>query len=234
MEYSPRLRDSLRLARRRRHGRARARSCGVEVVSSGDLVQRFSAVWDDGGDRDASARVREALPRQGSRVRSRRAAPRDGVADDGVRHPAADGRLVSRRRARQRLRPERVGGRRTPATRTTCRPRARHRAIRPDEIVLLDLWGKLDRPGAVFADITWMGFTGRAGARAIRAGVRGRRGGARRGDRAGAGRVARRPRAARLGGRPRRVGRAARRRLRRRRSCTAPATASASRCTATA
>jgi len=27
--------------------------------------------------------------------------------------------------------------------------------------VLLDLWGKLDRPGAVFADITWVGYTGR-------------------------------------------------------------------------
>ena len=36
-----------------------------------------------------------------------------------------------------------------------------HRAISADEIVLLDLWGKLDRPGAVYADITWMGYTGR-------------------------------------------------------------------------
>ena len=26
--------------------------------------------------------------------------------------------------------------------------------------MLLDLWGKLDRPGAVFADITWVGYTG--------------------------------------------------------------------------
>jgi Xaa-Pro aminopeptidase len=26
--------------------------------------------------------------------------------------------------------------------------------------VLLDLWGKLPRPGAVFADISWTGFTG--------------------------------------------------------------------------
>jgi Xaa-Pro aminopeptidase len=34
-------------------------------------------------------------------------------------------------------------------------------SIRPDELVLLDLWAKLDRPGAVFADITWVGFTGR-------------------------------------------------------------------------
>src|SRR4029079_15757548 len=28
--------------------------------------------------------------------------------------------------------------------------------------VLLDLWGKLPVPGAVFADITWVGFTGAA------------------------------------------------------------------------
>src|SRR6185295_2567694 len=39
-------------------------------------------------------------------------------------------------------------------TATACR------AIRRDELVLLDLWGKLDRPGAVYADITWMGYTG--------------------------------------------------------------------------
>ena len=32
---------------------------------------------------------------------------------------------------------------------------------RPNELVLLDLWGKLAEPGAVFADITWVGFTGR-------------------------------------------------------------------------
>ena len=33
-------------------------------------------------------------------------------------------------------------------------------AIGSNEILLLDLWGKLDEPGAVFADITWVGFTG--------------------------------------------------------------------------
>jgi Xaa-Pro aminopeptidase len=37
-----------------------------------------------------------------------------------------------------------------------------HRAIHPGEILLLDLWGKLKTPGAVFADITWVGFTGSA------------------------------------------------------------------------
>ena len=57
--------------------------------------------------------------------------------------------------------------------------------------MLLDLWGKLDRPGAVYADITWMGFTGRdvpeRFARAFDA-VRGR---ARRGRRSGADRPSR-------------------------------------------
>jgi Xaa-Pro aminopeptidase len=38
---------------------------------------------------------------------------------------------------------------------------AAHRAIGPNELVLLDLWGKCDRPQAVYADITWVGFTGR-------------------------------------------------------------------------
>ena len=45
------------------------RDRGVEVVSSGDLVQRFEACWDARGDRDARRGVRTALPGQGSRVR---------------------------------------------------------------------------------------------------------------------------------------------------------------------
>ncbi len=36
---------------------------------------------------------------------------------------------------------------------------AKHRAIGDGEVVLLDLWGKLQTPGAVYADITWVGFT---------------------------------------------------------------------------
>jgi Xaa-Pro aminopeptidase len=32
--------------------------------------------------------------------------------------------------------------------------------IGPDQVLLLDLWGKTKDAGAVFADITWVGFTG--------------------------------------------------------------------------
>ena len=37
---------------------------------------------------------------------------------------------------------------------------AESRRISADELVLLELWGKLETPGAVFADITWVGYTG--------------------------------------------------------------------------
>jgi Xaa-Pro aminopeptidase len=34
------------------------------------------------------------------------------------------------------------------------------RRIQSNEVLVLDLWAKLNRPGAVYADITWAGFTG--------------------------------------------------------------------------
>ena len=50
-------------------------------------------------------------------------------------------------------------------------PTAEHnRVIVADEVLLLDLWGKKSQPGAVFADITWVGATSRQAA------VRGGRG----------------------------------------------------------
>ena len=43
-----------------------------------------------------------------------------------------------------------------------------HRAIKPSELVLIDLWGKLAGPNAVFADIAWVGFTGTLSRRSTR------------------------------------------------------------------
>ena len=81
---------------------------------------------------------------------------------------------------------ERLGRRERRQSALPADGRARHRAIRADELVLLDLWGKLDRPGAVFADITWMGYTGPTVPDRFAQGVRGGPRRARRGRRAGA------------------------------------------------
>ena len=101
-----------------------------------------------------------ALPGEGSRVRNHRPPPARSAGDHRVRHPVADGAVARRGRADHRRPIRSSRPRRTPATRTTSlRPMARA-AIARDNVVLLDLWGKTRAPGAVFADISWMGFTG--------------------------------------------------------------------------
>jgi Xaa-Pro dipeptidase len=40
-------------------------------------------------------------------------------------------------------------------------PPAGSSAIRAGDLLLLDIWGKLDRPGSVYYDITWVGYLGK-------------------------------------------------------------------------
>jgi Xaa-Pro aminopeptidase len=135
------------------------RQAGVDVVSSGDLVQRFSAVWDANAvathrqASDALYRVKD----QAFAAVARRL--RDGIAttEYDVQQLMAgwfrDEGLVSD--ADPNVSAAENSG--NPHYLPTA---ASHRAVRADEIVLLDLWGKLNRPGAVFADICWVGYTG--------------------------------------------------------------------------
>jgi Xaa-Pro aminopeptidase len=135
------------------------RQAGPDVVSSGDLIQRFSAVWDDGAiathrqASDALYRVKDsAFEAVARRLR-------DGVPtteydiqqlmagwfrDEGLISDADPNVSAAENSGNPHYLP----------TATV------HRTIRKDEIVLLDLWGKLDRPGAVYADITWVGYSG--------------------------------------------------------------------------
>jgi Xaa-Pro aminopeptidase len=135
------------------------RSMGVEVVSSGDLIQRFEASWDDAAiatHRSASEKLYRIKDQAFAEVARR---IRDGVPtteydiqqlmvgwfkDEGLIADSAP--CVSAE--------ENAGNPHYLATATE------HRVIRKDELVLLDLWGKLSTPGAVYADITWMGFAG--------------------------------------------------------------------------
>jgi Xaa-Pro dipeptidase len=137
------------------------RQSGVEVVSSGDLVQRFSTVWDApaiASHRDASERLHRVKDRAFDAIAGRL---RDGVptTEYDIQQLMAgwfrDERLISDADPMVSVGPN-AGNPHYLPTATV------HRAIRADDLVLLDLWGKLDAPGAVFADITWMGYTGRA------------------------------------------------------------------------
>ncbi len=135
------------------------RSLGVEVVSSGDLIQQFEARWNDAAiatHRSASEKLYRIKEQAFEEVARRL---KNGIAtteydiqqkmvgwfkDEGLVAESAP--CVSAQ--------ENAGNPHYLATEAT------HRVIRKDELVLLDLWGKLDRPESVYADITWIGFAG--------------------------------------------------------------------------
>lgn len=158
MEYSPG--NAIPYVSRVDAGTVEAvRQVGVEVVSSGDLVQRFEAVWSDEAltthlraadslyrikDRAfdfVRARLREGTPLSEFDVQSAMIGwfEEEGLISDASPNVSAQ---------------ENAGNPHYHASRDV------HRSIRPGELLLLDLWGKLPKAGAVFADITWMGFTG--------------------------------------------------------------------------
>ena len=136
------------------------RRAGAEVVSSGDLVQRFAAVWDEAAiatHRAASDKLYRVKDRACEAIAKR---TRDGVPTteyDIQQLMAADFRaegLVTDSDPNVSA-VENTGNPHYLPTAGSARPIGR------EELVLLDLWGKLDQRGAVFADITWMGYTGR-------------------------------------------------------------------------
>ena len=137
------------------------RQSGVDVVSSGDLIQRFSTVWDDGAlasHRQASEKLYRIKDRtfeaMTQRLRDRVATTEYDLQQMMIGWFRDEGLLVTDEPNVSAA--ENAGNPHYQPTATA------HRAIGADEILLLDLWGKLDHRGAVFADITWMGFTGRS------------------------------------------------------------------------
>ena len=158
MEYSPR--NNIPYLSRVDAGTIESvRDLGVEVVSSGDLVQRFEALWSAealASHRAASAALYRIKDQAFALVRERLAA-RVPLTEFEVQAAMMGG-----------MQTEGLVASETPnvsaqenAGNPHYHPSAEvHRAIRPGEVLLLDLWGKLRHPGAVFADITWVGFTG--------------------------------------------------------------------------
>jgi Xaa-Pro dipeptidase len=136
------------------------RQCGASVVSSGDLAQRFEAVWTDAALAThvaASERLYRIKDRAFDLIRQRSAAGAPlteiEVQDAMVEWFAEEGLIADT--------PPNVSAQENAGNPHYQASSAVHRAIRPNEAVLIDLWGKLTTPGAVYADITWVGFTGR-------------------------------------------------------------------------
>ena len=160
MEYSPR--NAIPYVSRVDAGTVEAvREAGADVVSSGDLVQRFEAVWSA-----EALKTHQAASERLYRIKNK--------AFDLIRDRLGRGEPLSEFDVQQAM----LEWFRTEGLKTDAVPnvsaqenagnphylatREANRAIRPNELVLIDLWGKLPQPGAVFADITWVGYTGQA------------------------------------------------------------------------
>lgn len=135
------------------------RDHGIEVASSGDLVQQFEARWTQ----EAMASHRRAAERL-YRVKDRAfAAVASRLRDHQPLTEYALQQMMANWFAEEGLVSDSAPN--VSAQENAGNPHYlpmadRSRPIRTGELLLLDLWGKLAHPGAVFADITWVGFTG--------------------------------------------------------------------------
>jgi Xaa-Pro aminopeptidase len=134
------------------------RQLGVDVASSGDLVQRFEAIWSDEAlqtHRAASDRLYRIKDRAFDFVRDARRAGRALTELDVQRAMLgwfeSEGLIADS--------PPVVGAQENAGDPHYGPTEQKHRAIGDNEVLLLDLWGKLPQAGAVYADITWVGFT---------------------------------------------------------------------------
>ncbi|HNX51722.1 MAG TPA: M24 family metallopeptidase [Thermoanaerobaculaceae bacterium] len=136
------------------------RSLGYEVVSSAGLVQTFQAVLDDAAYQthlEAGRRVQrikdEAFALVGAEVGAGRPLTQYDVQQFILRRFGEDGMTC------QGELPI-VGTNEQPSDPHFEPTPANARPIRKGDTLLIDLWAKLDQPGAIFYDITWCGFLG--------------------------------------------------------------------------
>jgi Xaa-Pro aminopeptidase len=137
------------------------RDCGVEVVSSADLVQQFEACWNP-----AKLEAHLEAGRRVDRIRG------EAFALVGAR--LANGAAISELEVKQFIL-ERfaaaslftdhgpivaVNGN---ASNPHYEPDAAHNCpIRPGDLLLIDMWAKLNASDGVYYDITWTGYCGAA------------------------------------------------------------------------
>ncbi|MDQ3417327.1 MAG: M24 family metallopeptidase [Acidobacteriota bacterium] len=134
------------------------RELGIEVGSSGDLVQRFEAIWTDAAYKThvaASEKLYAVKDRTFELIRERM---RSGGA---LNEYEVQQRMVGWfQELGLKVEQPNVSAQENAGNPHYMPARDGSRAIRPNELVLIDLWSKLPTAGAVFADITWVGYTG--------------------------------------------------------------------------
>ncbi len=135
------------------------RSFGHKVVSSADLVQMFEATISEEGYRshkDAGVIVDRIRAEAFDQIRNA-VATRNGMTEHDVQQ------FIMRRFAESGLTtsdPPIVGTNDHPADPHFESTPSNARPFKSGDTVLIDLWAKKNLPGAIYYDITWVGFIG--------------------------------------------------------------------------
>jgi Xaa-Pro aminopeptidase len=136
------------------------RSCGPEVVPSGDLVQMFEATWSD----EQWAMHQEAARHTQSAYGAAWRFLAERVRRDGSVHELDVQRRILDHFTKHKMTcdhpPIVAVGPHSGDPHYEPKPGAEG-TIREGQFVLIDLWAKLDRPNAVYSDLTWTGFVGK-------------------------------------------------------------------------
>jgi Xaa-Pro aminopeptidase len=137
------------------------RAQGARVVSSADLVQRFEACWTPAqyrshlqAGRVIHRTIQAAFARAASQVRSARGAMTEYDLQQWILQRFRAAGIVTD--APPIVAVGRHAG--DPHYQPPARGSSR---IRAEDLLLLDVWGKLNRPGSVYYDVTWVGYLGR-------------------------------------------------------------------------
>ena len=159
MEYSPRTSNPY-VSRVDAGVVELVRSFGCEVTSSGDLIQQFEATWDDEQWQMhlAAARVTDAAYGVAWNLIADRTRGGGSVLETEVQRAILDYFAAN---SVTTYSPPIVAANAhsgDPHFETSTENDA---PIRDGDFVLIDLWGKLDKPRAVYSDLTRVGFVGR-------------------------------------------------------------------------
>lgn len=158
MEYSP-MNDNPYISRVDGGTVELVRSFGVEIVSSGDLIQLFEARWDQWqweSHQKASALNQEAFEVAWDFIAEK-------IRSDGEVHEhVVQQRIMAffKENGLTTYSPPIVGVNANAGDPHYEPIQGKDAVIRRDDLVLLDIWCKLDQPRAVYSDLTKMGFTG--------------------------------------------------------------------------
>ncbi len=135
-------------------------SCGVTVDSSGDLIAMFEAAWDDAAWQShlESSRLTTAAFAMAWRFVAERVRASGSVRETEVQQAIMDyfaaNHLVTDHSPIVGVGPHSGDPHFAPSQENDG-------IIREGDFLLVDLWAKLDKPGAVYSDYTRVGFVGR-------------------------------------------------------------------------